>query len=76
MTREVLLYALGVMAALLVLIAWVFLSQRKLPAAGYVFWALVALALPVLGPVLVIALQPGEKKDLLKESRKDGRKIG
>jgi len=39
-----------------------YLWKRELPPAGYVFWGLVALAIPVLGPILLIALRPGEAR--------------
>lgn len=37
-----------------------YLWKRKLPPAGYIFWGLVALVIPVMGPILLIALHPGE----------------
>jgi hypothetical protein len=39
-----------------------YLWKRELPPAGYVFWAVVALLIPVLGPILLIALRPGEAR--------------
>ncbi len=53
-------------AVILVLagMALIYLWKRELPPAGYVFWGLVALAIPVLGPILLIALRPGEARQV------------
>lgn len=39
-----------------------FLRRRRMPAAQYALWGLLALALPGLGPFLVIAIQPGQAR--------------
>jgi hypothetical protein len=44
------------------LLAAVYLRGRRLAWFEYLAWGLVALALPVLGPFLVIASHPGEKR--------------
>ena len=41
-----------------------YLRRRQMPWATYCFWALVAVALPVLGPFLVIAVRPGKWRTL------------
>jgi hypothetical protein len=41
------------------LLALVFLRQRKLSWVGYCCWGLLAVAVPVLGPFLLIANRPG-----------------
>jgi len=44
----------------MVLIAVLYLRQRKLSTMVYLLWGLLALILPVVGPYLVIASRPGE----------------
>jgi hypothetical protein len=44
----------------MVVIAVAYLRQRKLSTTAFLLWGLLALLLPVLGPYLVIASQPGE----------------
>jgi hypothetical protein len=41
-----------------------YLRRRQLSWAAYCFWGLVAIALPVLGPFLVIASRPGKWRAL------------
>lgn len=45
---------------LMALLALVYLRQRRMNAAAFWCWGLLALAIPVLGPFLVIANRPGE----------------
>jgi hypothetical protein len=47
------------MLAMAFLAMW-YLRRRQLSWAGYCFWGLVAIVLPVLGPFLVIASRPGK----------------
>ena len=56
-TLRVLLY---VVLFGMLLIAVLYLRQRKLSTLAYVLWGLLALILPVVGPYLVIASRPGE----------------
>ena len=42
------------------LMAAFFLRRRELPLMGYLFWGLLALLIPLIGPFLVIWLQPGK----------------
>ena len=44
----------------MLLIAVLYLRQRKLSTLAYVLWGIFALLLPVIGPYLAIASQPGE----------------
>ena len=44
----------------MVMVAVLYLRQRKLSTLAYFLWGLLALILPVLGPYLVITLRPGE----------------
>ncbi len=43
-------------------LAMVYLAQRRLAWHQYLGWGLVALIFPVLGPFLVIANRPGERR--------------
>lgn len=52
----IILYWLGMLA-----FGLDFLRRRRMPAAQYALWGLLALALPGLGPFLVIAIQPGRR---------------
>ena len=59
-TRAFLLVMLLITEMGMLLMAALFLSGRRgLGWLDYLAWALVALLLPVLGPVLVIAFRPG-----------------
>lgn len=40
--------------------ALVYLRQRRMGWMGYLFWGLLAVGLPVIGPFVVIARRPGE----------------
>ncbi|GAB4397048.1 MAG: hypothetical protein OHK0052_18920 [Anaerolineales bacterium] len=42
------------------LLAMLYLRERRLTALAYALWGLLALCLPLLGPMLVIAARPGE----------------
>jgi hypothetical protein len=44
----------------MVMVAVLYLRQRKLSTLAYFMWGLLALMLPVLGPYLVIIARPGE----------------
>ena len=46
----------------MLLLAVLYLRQRKMPTSSFVLWGLLAIALPLLGPYLVIALQPGDPR--------------
>ncbi len=46
---------------MMALLAVIYLRQRRMDWPGYCFWGLMALALPVIGPFLVIACHPGER---------------
>ena len=56
-TLRVLLY---VVLFGMLLIAVLYLRQRKLSKAAYVLWGILALIVPVVGPYIVIASRPGE----------------
>ena len=42
------------------LLAVFYLRQRRMSWAAYCWWSMMALALPILGPFLVISNRPGE----------------
>jgi hypothetical protein len=44
----------------MLLVAILYLRQRKLSTLAYVLWGVFALLLPVVGPYLVIVARPGE----------------
>lgn len=41
------------------LLAMLYLRERRLTALAYALWGLLALCLPLLGPMLVIVARPG-----------------
>lgn len=49
-----------VVVVILALMAFFYLGRRRMIWPAYLVWGLVAVVLPVLGPLLVIALRPGE----------------
>ena len=46
----------------MLLLAVLYLNQRKLTTLSFVLWGLLAISIPLLGPYLVIALRPGEPR--------------
>jgi hypothetical protein len=44
----------------MLMVAVLYLRQRKLTTLAYFMWGLLALLLPILGPYLVISARPGE----------------
>ena len=38
------------------------LRQRKMPAAAYIGWGLLAVLLPLIGPFIVLLVRPGESR--------------
>ena len=46
----------------MVVLAVFYLRQQKLPWINYAFWGLLAIMLPLVGPFLVIWIQPGKKR--------------
>ncbi len=55
------LLIIGCMFSMTVLAVF-YLRRRELSPMAFVAWGLLALILPVIGPFLVIWLQPGEKR--------------
>ncbi len=49
-----------VVVIILALMAFLYLGRRRMIWPAYLVWGLIALVLPVLGPILVISLRPGE----------------
>ena len=62
MTAEYLRTLLTVFLVAMYLLAMLYLRRRRLSLGAYVFWGLMALAIPALGPFLVILAQPGESR--------------
>jgi len=46
----------------MLILAVLYLNQRKLSPLSFVLWGLLAISIPLLGPYLVIALRPGEPR--------------
>ena len=46
----------------LVLLAAFYLRRRNLHLLSYMFWGLVAILVPIIGPFFVIWIQPGSKR--------------
>jgi hypothetical protein len=44
------------------LLAVLSLRQRKMPAAAYIGWGLLAILLPLIGPFVVLLVRPGESR--------------
>jgi len=44
------------------LMAVLSLRQRKMPAAAYIGWGLLAVLLPLIGPFVVLLVHPGESR--------------
>jgi len=59
-TAEILRVLLFVVLFGMLMVAVLYLRQRKLSKLAYVLWGILALILPVVGPYIVIASQPGE----------------
>ena len=61
-TADTLLLLLFASIGGMLLLAVLYLNQRKLSTLSFVLWGLLALSIPLLGPYLVIALRPGEPR--------------
>jgi hypothetical protein len=61
-TETILRTLLLIIVILLASMALLYLRKRSLPVTGYLFWVLVSLIFPILGPILLIALRPGEER--------------
>lgn len=62
MTVEHLRWLLVLCLIAMYLLAMLYLRRRKLAPGWYIFWGLLALSLPALGPFLVILARPGESR--------------
>jgi hypothetical protein len=60
--RALLLFLLLIMEIGMLLMAAFYLRRRRMGWLDYLAWGIVAVALPVLGPFLVIAFHPGEAR--------------
>ncbi|MEJ2756904.1 MAG: hypothetical protein P8046_00350 [Anaerolineales bacterium] len=61
MTDLILIFRFWIFACLfgMVMLAVLYLRQRKLSTLAFVLWGVLALVVPVIGPFLVIAARPG-----------------
>lgn len=62
MTADTLRTLLFGCLVMMVILAGFYLRRRRLPTSHYLLWGLLALSVPVLGPYIVIATQPGKLK--------------
>ncbi len=64
MTDLTLIFRFWIFACLfgMVMVAVLYLRQRKLSTLSFVLWGALALILPVIGPFLVIASRPGKPR--------------
>jgi hypothetical protein len=60
MTADVIRTMLIVDMVALVLLALIYIRQRKMSIVEYCCWSLLAIILPVIGPFIVIANRPGQ----------------
>ncbi len=61
-TESIIRTLLLIVVILLAGMALLYLRKRSLPVTGYLFWVLIALTLPILGPILLIAMRPGQER--------------
>lgn len=69
MTTQTLQVLLLLVILALYVLALLYLRRRGLNPARFAFWALLALFVPVLGPFIVFAAQPGQRETQLPVSR-------
>lgn len=62
MTAEHLRTLLTVFLIAMYLLAMLYLRRRRLKIGMYLFWGLIALTIPALGPFLVILAKPGSSR--------------
>jgi len=70
MESTILRFLLAAYIAVSFAIAIFYLHHRRVTVGEYVFWGIVALVLPVLGPFFVIAARPGPRKQPVRASGK------
>jgi hypothetical protein len=59
-TPDILIFCLFASQVGMMILAAFYLRRRIMPGISYLLWGLLALSLPIIGPYLVIASQPGE----------------
>ena len=64
MAADILRFVLGTYALVSFGMAVAYLRYRRVTPGEYVFWGVLAFALPILGPFFVIAARPGPRKRL------------
>ena len=60
MTAEILNLALYIVIICLAFLGIFYLRGRQLSWQGYIFWGMLAVLIPVLGPFIVILSRPGD----------------
>jgi len=61
-TAEIMRTLLLIVIAGMLFLAVAYLSQRKLTPIAFCGWSLLALVLPILGPIIVILSRPGKSR--------------
>lgn len=61
---------LGITVIGVALIAALFLYRRKLNLTGYLWWSVLLILVPILGPILVIAAAPGVSKSPARQTHR------
>ena len=61
-TAEIMRTLLLIVITAMLLLAIAYLSKRKLTLIAFCGWVLLALILPILGPILVILSRPGKSR--------------
>ena len=62
MTVLVLRILLVTTLVIMAILALVFLHHRRLPLMEWLGWGLLALAVPAIGPFLVLVIRPGQSR--------------
>ncbi|MCG2784942.1 MAG: hypothetical protein L6461_07530 [Anaerolineae bacterium] len=74
MAPEILRVLLLVYLGISLVVAFAYLSRRRLTLGEWFFWGLVAVMLPVFGPFFVISARPGPRP--LRRRKPDSQKEG
>lgn len=61
-TAEIMRVLLEIVMLCMVFLAVAYLSRRRLTPIAFCGWSLLALVVPILGPIVVILLRPGKSR--------------